>query len=41
MGHRILALLMSFLGAKLGANDARHQAIPGHVQLELPQVSGT
>jgi hypothetical protein len=30
-----------FLGAKLGANDARHQATPGHVQPELPQVNGT
>ena len=31
---------MSFLGAKLGANDARHQATSGHVQPESPQVNG-
>ncbi len=30
-----------FPGAKLGANNARHQATPGHVQPELPQVNGT
>jgi len=29
------------LGAKVGANVHSHQAMPGDVQPELPQVNGT
>ena len=36
----MLARLTILLGAKSGANDTRHQATPGHIQPELPQVNG-
>jgi hypothetical protein len=38
---RTLAPLMIFLGAKLGANDHRHVATPGHVQPLSLQLNGT
>ena len=38
---RTLAMLRSFLGARLGANGARRQATLGHVQPQSPQVNST
>lgn len=40
-GFRTLAPLTRFLGAKLGANDHRHRATPGHVQPLSSQLNGT
>jgi hypothetical protein len=39
-GHRTLAGLTGFLGAKLGAKNARLLATPCHIRLESPQVKG-
>jgi len=39
--HWNLAVLTSFLGAKLGASSARLLATPGHIQPESTQVNGT
>jgi hypothetical protein len=36
-----LALLTRFLGAKLGANDHRHRAIPGRIQPLSLRLTGT
>ena len=38
---RTLALLTSFLGAKLGANVGRRRATSGHIEPGLPQVNGS
>jgi len=38
---RSLALLMSFLGAKLGASVGRRRATSGHIGPGLPQVNGS
>jgi DNA-binding transcriptional ArsR family regulator len=37
----LLGLSLSSLGAKLGANDHRQRATPGHVQPLSPQLNGT
>ena len=39
-GHRTSAALTGFPRAKLGANNARFPATPGHIQPQSPQVSG-
>src|ERR1017187_2155510 len=39
-GYKNLAELRALPGAKLGANDARHQATPSHIQPASPQVNG-
>jgi hypothetical protein len=38
---RMLAVLMSWLGADLGANVTRHPAAPGHIQPQSMQAAGT
>jgi len=38
---RTLALLTRFRGAKRGANDYRHGAMPGHIQPLSPRRNGT
>jgi hypothetical protein len=38
--RRTLALLMSWLGANLGANAGRHRATSGHIGPESSQVNG-
>lgn len=39
-GYRLLALLTSFMGARLGASVGRHQATSGHIGPEPMQVNG-